>query len=378
MPSKRGEARAGFGYAAAAIVPDARRIRTMTHPAGAFDRQTLVLTACVWAVHLFVNGAFFSFFVGSHHGWDVQLARAICSILAACLCLLAHLLLRWRREATFGFLMAVLLSTIPLAIAQTWLGALVFREVAGIGDPWPATADLAMDYLGYQWVFLAWAALYVGLSHALDVRAREARLAEAERLAQQAQLTALRLQINPHFLFNTLNTVAGLVALGRREDSEATLQNLSQFLRYTLAAAPAGFATVTDEVGMLQRYLRIEQMRFPDRLRVRYRVDPGSAAALLPSFALLPLVENAIKHGLGESEEGIAIEIGAARDGDRLVAWVENDADATRAPREGFGIGLENVRQRLAVMFGNEAGLESHPVERGWRAGLSLPWMEAA
>lgn len=352
----------------------------MTHPAGAFDRQALALTACVWAAHLFVDGAFFSVFVGSHHGWDVHLARAICSVLAAGLCLLAHLALRWRRKVTIGFLVAVLLSTIPLAVVQTWLGALVFREVAGIGDPWPATADLAMDYLGYQWVFLAWAALYVGLSHALEARARDARLAEAERLAQQAQLAALRLQINPHFLFNTLNTVAGLVALGRREETEAMLQNLSQFLRYTLAVAPAGFATVTDEVGMLQRYLRIEQMRFSDRLQVRYRVAPDSAGAMLPSFALLPLVENAVKHGLGESEDGIAIEIGASREGDRLRVWVENasnGADGARAPRDGLGIGLENVRRRLAVMFGSEAALEACPVERGWRASLSLPWMEA-
>lgn len=350
----------------------------MTHFAGAFDRQTLALTACVWAMHFFFNGALFTLFIGSHHGWDVQLARAICSILAAGLCLLAHLLLRWRRQVTIGFLMAVLLSTIPLALVQTWLGTLVFREVAGIGDPWPGTSELALDYLGYQWVFLAWAALYVGLSHALEVRARDARLAEAERLAQQAQLAALRLQINPHFLFNTLNTVAGLVALGRKEETEVTLQNLSQFLRYTLAATPAGFATVTDEVGMLQRYLRIEQVRFSDRLQVRYEVDPGSAGAMLPSFALLPLVENAIKHGLGNSEDGIAIEIGARRDGDSLVLWVENDADAVRIPREGFGIGLENVRRRLTALFGNEAMLQAHPIERGWRASLSLPWMEAA
>lgn len=350
----------------------------MTHFAGAFDRQTLALAACVWAIHFFFNGALFTLFIGSHHGWNVQLARAICSILAASLCLLAHLLLRWRRQVTIGFLMAVLLSTIPLALVQTGLGTLVFREVAGVGDPWPGTSELALDYLGYQWVFLAWAALYVGLSHALEVRARDARLAEAERLAQQAQLAALRLQINPHFLFNTLNTVAGLVALGRKEETEVTLQNLSQFLRYTLAATPAGFATVTDEVGMLQRYLRIEQVRFSDRLQVRYEVDPGSAGAMLPSFALLPLVENAIKHGLGNSEDGIAIEIGAHRDGDSLVLWVENDADAGRVPREGFGIGLENVRRRLAALFGNEAMLQAHPIERGWRASLSLPWMEAA
>lgn len=350
----------------------------MTQPASAFDRQTLALTACVWAVHFVFNGALFTLFIGSHHGWDVQLARAVCSVLGVSLCWLAHRLLRRRRQVTLRFLMAVLLSTIPLALVQTWLGTLVFRAVAGIGTPWPATAELALDYLGYQWVFLAWAALYVGLSHALEVRARDARLAQAERLAQQAQLAALRLQINPHFLFNTLNTVAGLVALGRKDETEATLQNLSQFLRYTLAAAPAGFATVTDEVGMLQRYLLIEQVRFSDRLQVHYQVDPGSASAMLPSFALLPLVENAIKHGLGNSEDGIAIEIGARRDGNSLVLWVENDADAARVPREGFGIGLENVRHRLMVMFGNEAVLAAHPVERGWRASLSLPWMEVA
>lgn len=344
-----------------------------------FDRQALALTLCVWAFHLLVNGILFNAFPGFPHGWDVQLARAACSILAACLCLSAHMFLRRRREVTPAFLAIVLSSTVPLALVQAWFGARIFQVLATVGHPRkPGVGELAMDYLGYQWMFLTWAALYVGLSYALEVRARDARLAEVEKQAQQAQLTALRLQINPHFLFNTLNTIAGLVALGRKDETETTLQNLSQFLRYTLAGAPSTFATVADEIGMLQRYLRIEQTRFSDRLHVRYRIDPSSACAMLPTLALLPLVENAIKHGLGESEQGVTIEIGAFREGEQLVIWVENEVEGRVVPRDGLGIGLENVRRRLAVLFDEGATLDAHPVPDGWRTRLCLPWMEAA
>ena len=356
-----------------------RHVTEMQQPVRNFDQQALVLTFCVWAFHLVINGTLFNLVPGFPHGWDVQFARMLCSLLAGGLCLLAHLFLRRSREVTLDFMAIVLTSMVPLALVQTWLSAWIFHALANAGRPqWSTAGGLAMDYIGYQWMFLTWAALYVGLSHALEARVQQARLAKAERQAQQAQLAALRLQINPQFLFNTLNTIAGLVALGRKEETETTLQSLSQFLRYTLAGAPTQFATVADEIGMLQRYLRIEQTRFSDRLHVHYRVDADSARAMLPSLALLPLVENAIKHGLGESEHGITIEIGAHRDNDRLLVWVENGADGEATRRDGLGIGLENVRQRLAVLFGDEASLEAQPVPGGWRASLRLPWMVEA
>ena len=341
------------------------------------NRQVLALTLGVWAFHIIVCGTLLDLLPDYPGGWDAHAARVVSSLLAMMMCLAMHAILRRHRAVTFAFLAVVLASMIPLAVLQTWIGAHVFNlfapELQGEAS---RASTYVFDYFGYQWVFFTWGALYVGLSHAQEVRARDRRLAEVETQAQQAQLTALKLQINPHFLFNTLNTIAGLVALGRKEETETTMQNLSQFLRYTLANAPSRFASVDEEVGMLQRYLRIEQIRFSDRLHVSYRIDAECARAMLPSLALLPLVENAIKHGLGESEQGITIEIGARREGEHLAIWVENGAGEAKIKRDGLGIGLENVRQRLAVLFGGEASLEAYPVPNGWRASLRLPWME--
>lgn len=132
--------------------------------------------------------------------------------------------------------------------------------------------ELAFTISSLYWIFVAWSALYVTLVSATDIRERERRLAVAEADAGRAQLLALRLQINPHFLFNTLNTLSGLVSLDRKATAEAVILNLSAFLRSTLADEPHPMVTLEKEVAAQKLYLAIERARFADRLEIRYRI----------------------------------------------------------------------------------------------------------
>lgn len=228
----------------------------------------------------------------------------------------------------------------------------------------------------YLWVLLTWSALLVGVMVAFEVRRRDRQIAAMREAAQQAQLLALRLQINPHFLFNTFNTLAGLIVLDRKRDSERMVLNLSRFLRHTLTRTPARLVPLSEEVDMVRMYLDIEAARFGDRLIVRYDVPEACDHALVPSLLLLPLAENSIKYGLGRSEDGIEIRVGARREGDTLLLWLEDSGAGHPESSPGLGIGLDNTRQQLEALYGQLGRLEAGPTHEGWRNALHIPWQE--
>ena len=230
----------------------------------------------------------------------------------------------------------------------------------------------------FFWIFVAWAALYATLANAVELREQELRLAVAEKAASTAQLVALRLQIHPHFLFNTLNTLSGLVATGRSASAERMILDLSAFLRHTLTTSPREFVSLQDELEVQRMYLAIEAVRFMDRLRVVYAIDSECVAGLVPALILQPLVENAIKHGLGDSEEPVTITIGASRRSDVLEVWVKDERrEPSPCSTTGLQIGLANVRERLAALFGDRAKLHTGQEGSGWLSRISLPWMSA-
>ncbi len=198
----------------------------------------------------------------------------------------------------------------------------------------------------------------LGIEHATFyfAEARE-RAVHAARLSSQlaeARLGALRSQLNPHFLFNSLNAITVLV---RDQDTPAAtrmLEQLGEVLRQVLHADRAHEVPLTEEIGFLERYLAIEQVRFSDRLRASFAVEPGLERALVPSFVLQPLVENALVHGLSRRTEGGTLTISVRREGEVLVLQVRNDGPALEAPAPGArpGLGLANTRERLATMYG--------------------------
>ena len=214
---------------------------------------------------------------------------------------------------------------------------------------------------------IAWCAIYLALGFAGDVGRAERRASDFARAAQAAELRALRYQVNPHFLFNTLNSLSALVLRGRRDEAEAMIMNLSTFYRTSLSEASGEDALLRDEIGLQQLYLDIEMIRFPDRLSVDIDVPDELAGVSVPSLILQPLVENAIKHGVAQTSKPVKITISARRVGGSLILAVSDDAGGnSRSPGEnGHGIGLANVRDRLAARFGDAAALDAGAREGG-------------
>ncbi len=221
----------------------------------------------------------------------------------------------------------------------------------------------------------------VAAAHAIDYyRSSRDRELEALRLQSeltQAQLAALRMQLQPHFLFNTLHTIASLVRDGRREAATATIARLGELFRQTLASEQRHEVPLREELGFIQAYLDIEQTRFSDRLTVHFEVDPGTLDARLPTMALQPLVENAIRHGIARDPAAGRIDVRARARNGSLRVEVRNDGPplASGGGAAGRGLGLSNTRSRLSRLYGADYRLELLPAPAGGAlAILEVPW----
>jgi len=233
--------------------------------------------------------------------------------------------------------------------------------------------------LNWYFFIVAWAILYVALSYAGKVRLAERAAAQYQAEAQTAQLRALRYQINPHFLFNTLNSLSSLVMRQRGDEAERMIINLSNFFRTSLTTDPTEDVPLADEIRMQRLYLDIEQIRFPERLQVVLDVPPNLENAAVPGMLLQPLVENAIKYGVARSTRPVTVTIRARSAQGSLHLTVEDnglaEAETALLPSEkGHGVGLRNVCDRLAARFGDAASCHygARP-EGGFRVSLSMP-----
>jgi two-component system sensor histidine kinase AlgZ len=203
-------------------------------------------------------------------------------------------------------------------------------------------------------------------------RAAERRELESQLMAQDAELRMLRTQIDPHFLFNSLNSISALTSQNPAGAREMTLQ-LSDFFRQSLGMEAHRKVTLREESKLIAHFLAIEKVRFGARLSVEQLLDDGALDCLLPPMILQPLVENAVKHGIGHLTDGGTVRVTAARTGSLLRLTVENDIDEDLAAAPGAGIGLANVRQRLAAAYGHEASIHWTRGEHTFRVELSLP-----
>lgn len=199
---------------------------------------------------------------------------------------------------------------------------------------------------------------------------------EAARLNEQlakVQLSALRQQIEPHFLFNTLNTIAGLVREGRNDGAVHMIAGLSDLLRRTLQTTDRQQVELGEELEIVKKYLEIEKARFAERLQVQVDVPAELLRARVPSLILQPIVENAVKHGIAKRVEGGTIAIRASRMNGTLTLRVENDGPGFTAEWERKGIGLRNVRERLASLYGAAGELVVGNKERGAMVAVVIP-----
>lgn len=264
-------------------------------------------------------------------------------------------------------------ANLPSAAAQEPAKAAITIDSATRDENrWRQLSDLA---LGRYFLLIAWAALYYALVNAEQARAAERREGEYRRAAKAAELRSLRYQVNPHFLFNTLNSLSALVMTGKSVAAETMIQTLSGFYRRSLAGDPTADVALEEEVSLQQLYLEIEAVRFPERLITRIEVPDALLGALVPGMILQPLVENAVKYGVSATSRPVTISVTAREEFGRLVITVSDDGPGARPIEDaGHGIGLANVRDRLEARFGNEAGLLAGPdAEGGWRAVIRLP-----
>jgi two-component system LytT family sensor kinase len=232
---------------------------------------------------------------------------------------------------------------------------------------------------GHLYVVLSWVGLYVGLKYYRQLQQQTRQALAATAMAHQAQLKMLRYQLNPHFLFNTLNAISTLVLDRQNAVANQMVQGLSAFLRHSLDSDPMQRVTLKQELDALNLYLGIERMRFAERLTVETRIAPECYSALLPSLLLQPLVENAIKHAIARMIEGGRLVIAAERRDDRLVLKVADNGpghpDLAPANGDGCGVGLKNTRERLRVLYGDAQSVDVHAgATGGVEVVLTIPF----
>lgn len=238
--------------------------------------------------------------------------------------------------------------------------------------------DIAVTWLFF---YIAWSAFYLANQAQAEALGAQRRLADAESAAQAAQVRALRYQVNPHFLFNTLNSLSSLVMTGRTDRAETMLLALSTFFRTSLSLDPSADVSLAEEIDLQRLYLDIEKARFPDRLTVEIDVPAELEQARLPALLLQPIVENAIKYGVSKSRKAVLVRIAARKlDANRMSLEISNrlkhggKEELPAATHEGTGLGLANVCQRLEARWDSRASCRSGPMTGGgYKVALTMP-----
>ena len=317
-------------------------------------------------------------------GW--MTAMYICAAFTPALLWLGN---RWPLErriwyAGFHACFSIVFSIVSTVVEAPLLMALGVFPAAS-PPPSVAAGISVMLSFGLQggavryWAVIGLQALYRSQQNA-KIRAREAfeLKVQASELAQQlaaAQLSALKMQLQPHFLFNTLGAIMVLIQQQKTAEAETMVARLGDLLRLALDDVDAQEVPLWRELDFLRLYLSIEEVRFRDRLRVQIAADPELSDALVPHMVLQPLVENAVRHGLGQSEEAVTIDVRASKRDGAIVLIVTDDGPGLQPHPEQPGIGLANTRSRLGRLYGEAADLVAENITpHGARITITLPF----
>lgn len=332
---------------------------------------TLAVAACIAVLALQVLG---------HPGAIHQRSVLLACFLAAALPLTALQRTMWRRGAGGGVTAAaLLLASGVLALLGNLALAAVTRPAAPLAELLAWSTLLRGRALDGLWpVLLIQAALHAALNYAWAGRAERERALLAETLAREAELRALRWQLQPHFLFNTLNAISALVAGGRGRDACDLIGLLADHLRGSLVADARHQVPLAEELAHAADYLAIEQRRLGERLRVRQHVEPALLGTSAPRWLLQPLLENAVQHGIAARPDGGQLELKVQRSGDAVELVLTNDRpalpSATALAGSGHGVGLQNVAARLSALYPGRHAFESGAIEGGgWRVRVRWP-----
>jgi len=323
---------------------------------------------------------------------ELATRRILVTIIGIALTWMLYLILRLFDRKPLGVRVATaFIAAAPCAFVIAWANYYVFNvydPVSVFSDQelgrkfmdiqaelgltaWQEVAEIAVS----RYFFLiAWASLYLALGYARDVSEAERTASRYAQAAQDAELRSLRYQVNPHFLFNTLNSLSSLVIKGDKMKAEEMIQNLSTFYRTSLSSDPLEEVTLDEEVELQKQYLGIEMVRFPERLRTQFDIPQALADERVPALILQPLVENAIKYGVSRTTRPVTITISAKADDGWMTISVDDDGEDSPTTEHGNGIGLANVRDRLEARYGDQAKLVSGKKrEGGFKAAITVP-----
>jgi hypothetical protein len=306
--------------------------------------------------------------------WATFTVRCFMTVFAVAMSLIIIMLVARSRGRPFAAkAITVCAATVVIATVHDLVSYYAFR-FGEMNTSALMLGDTLRNILFWIGAYLGWSALFLAQQYSTEVIDRERQLSELREQAYSAQMRALRYQINPHFLFNTLNALATLIEARDVVPAERMVLSLSAFLRSTLALDPMQDIPLAEELDIQVRYLDIERERFSDRLTVDMELPTELRRAQVPSLILQPLVENAVKHGVGSVDGAVCINICAEADRNVLSIHVDNDAREHARASFSTGLGLKNVAQRLATRFGEAGRLSSGQTPDGrFRATVSLP-----
>ena len=272
------------------------------------------------------------------------------------------------------------------ALASCYLFALVWRVIINstylqyTSDSMEWVMKSPLEFLsgamGSTYLLLCWTGLYFGFKYYESAQQQREATLRAVTLAQEAQLKMLRYQLNPHFLFNTLNAISTLILDSENRVANQAVMRLSEFLRYTLDQDPMKKVTLRQEIEAMNLYLTTEKLRFGDRLRLEFAIEERALEAMVPSLLLQPLIENAVKFAVSPSEQGGSVRVEGRARGAMLELAVSDDGPGLNtgaAPGAGRGVGLRNTRERLAVLYEDNHRFATIDNKPGLRIELGLP-----
>ncbi len=291
----------------------------------------------------------------------------------------------WRRRATWwASALALFTMTYVMALANNALG-LALALVAGWGQSSPfAWSGLFRGIDGCWLALISFCAIHAVVAYYAELKHEQSRCLAAMSLARDAELRALRYQLHPHFLFNTLNAISALVVDQRGREACHMISRLGDYLRATLEGTGSHEVALAEELALTETFLAIEKARLGDRLELRWNVGADVLGALVPYLLLQPLVENAIRHGIARRSWPGKLEIHASRTGDRLHLRLRNDGvpPATAnagGDRQASMVGLPNVTERLAKLYPGDHSIAARELDEGaYEVRIELPFREDA
>jgi len=307
---------------------------------------------------------------------EIGLMRAATTLVGLFFCYLIHLLLRKPFLSTTRKRLIALAIVAPiLAEIFAWTSFFALAAVDPTVTLKNFTWSGAVNTISfYTWFFLAWAGLYLAIAYSFDVQEEQQRTAESRERAHAAQLRALHSQINPHFLFNSLNSLSALILDGRKAQAEEMVGKLAYFLRLGLAADPNQKILLSSEIELQRTYLELEQLRYED-LEIDFSIPEALSSAQVPALILQPLVENAVKYGVASVPPPVSIRVSAWTEDRQLHLQVADRGKEKPNKPPGAGIGLANVIQRLRLIYGEDEVqlLTSRVADGGFCAELVFP-----